>query len=242
MKIIHMRENFSPIEREELLEERLLVVRNEYGEIINLEQGENPDERVGEYALRNPRGEVIGKVRTVFQCGEGKRVGLGLERELLPKKSTRYDLGGNVERQYTHEYERPEGGEGAEGDYVKKTTRQDATGDIFQETVTDRIQDGRLCPLGETLEKNGILLTSVKNSWNGEGNLTGIRRVENGPDGKQISDMETVIKWQGNNAEVRSIARDEQGNQDEKSFARMRKNEANGLAFGRIVNRIERAN
>lgn len=237
-----MRENFSPIEREELLEERLPVVRNEYGEIINLEQGENPDERVGEYALRNSRGEVIGKVRTVYQCGEGKRVGLGFERELLPKESTRYDLGGNVERQYTHEYERPEGGEGAEGDHVRRTTRQDATGDRFRETVTDRIQDGRLCPLGETFEKNGVSLTSIKNSWNEKGNLTGIRHVENGPDGKQISDLETVIKWQGDNAEVRGIARDEQGNQAEKSFVRMSKNEVNGLALGRIVNRIERAN
>ncbi|MFH0856697.1 MAG: hypothetical protein V1860_02255 [bacterium] len=224
------------------LEERIPLMRDPYGNMMELRQGENQDERIGEYNLLGDHGEVIGRVEQKYLCSGGERVGLGIMRNLKILESRRFNTEGNVTREYKHEYAEPEEGNGAEGDYAHTITRNDATGDRFIETSKNKIQGGKYYPTGESFERNGILMTSKEFGWDDQGNVTSIKHSENDSEGNFLLNKQLLVERKGHSAKVRECLLDNTGNiAEDNTYPNYSYGAIENEIWGRISNRIETA-
>lgn len=218
------------------------VIRDEYGKILKLQQGNREGEMFVEADRKDERGNQIGKVKIIYECAPGNRVGLHLEMDLKQIEKIWYDVNGKEERVYSYQYEKP--AEGKDGEYTNRAIRKDVkTNDSFQQEYKWKIENGKFLPLGESFSKNDKLLSSKKYSWNSDGDLIVTESLEKDVDGTLLSHSKEDIKRRGNSADVtpsyRTAATDEWQTQLE--LERVEDyNDLVSRAYGTITGRLDR--
>lgn len=233
-----MEKKFSP-EQEFQLSPLYPIIRDEWGKNLELQQGSKEGEMFVEAIRKDNNGNTNGKIKTTYDCTEGKRIGLHLEIDLKPKESIVFDEDGREERIYVHEYEQPEGN-GA-GDYAHIVSRKDVkTGDIFQDQEKWKIENGRFYPLGESFRKNDILLSSKEYKWNKQGDLTSIEVLENDSSGNLLSHTKSEIQKEINSVKEYQKTSEPTG-WEQKGSSSVNYDLFVSQVWGRIANRITTA-
>lgn len=220
-----------------------LNMTNEYGDKMQFEKGENLNEMISEYPLLDNERKVIGKVVAKYSVRDGQKVGTKIEQELTPIQVAHYDVSGSLLRTFKYEFKKPKEGDGAEGDYMYKITRQDATGDKYEEIDSHKIQDGKYYPTGDSFSKNGVVTESRVFNWDNNGDLKSMRHT-NPKDGwgTEFFDKETLLEQRdGNNVKLVENFFDENGQIIEtREFFNKKYNDVKGEAFGKVKGRIMR--
>lgn len=234
-------------------EERLPLIRDEQGNILEIQKGENPAEKIVEMPLRNLKGEITGKSITKYQCLPGERVGLHREMNLFPKKAMEYDLNGKILRQYAYEYNYyplsedqnyplDENWGKKEGEYSVSIERKDIeSGNTFKENEFWEIKNGKLLPSQESFGRNGKLLSFKDYTWDDQGNLTYIKILERDNEGNLLQHTETEIRREGDGAWVKEYQADKLNKLESTGpLKQVAYNEAVGQVFGKVIGRIKR--